>query len=303
MITRSGASVNLNNSKNKTPTITPRPTITSVNSAVIGLEKKYTNILAKFDEILTLKNRIADVETENQKLNERVIDLENENAQLKSQLSGLKQITDDVQSNNNNTNDSPIFPLPTFDIEGNVVVSTDLINNQCQNQPTNLVSRQDSIVDSLSKTDVCVIDIIPSNSSLHTTTPIVSSEQTPTASSSAFNSLPTPTLNVTVNPASFASTPVADRPNHTPKWKWLHLSSIVTLTPEIIKIYVSKKLKNCPVKCFRLAFRNSKTFKVGVPFGTGNELWNNSFWPIGTIVRDFHVRRNFRMHRHMQAVS
>lgn len=80
-----------------------------------------------------------------------------------------------------------------------------------------------------------------------------------------------------------------------PKWKWFHLSSLVALTPDIVKQYVSFKLNNGAVRCYSLTPQNSKTFKVGVPFEFGKRLFDKSFWPIGTQVRDFQVRKNFRM--------
>lgn len=80
----------------------------------------------------------------------------------------------------------------------------------------------------------------------------------------------------------------------TPKWRWFHLSSIVALSPEVVRNYVSTKLENPSVKCYRLTPQGSKTFEVGVPYASGQQLFRKSFWPIGTRVRDFHVCEDFR---------
>lgn len=82
-----------------------------------------------------------------------------------------------------------------------------------------------------------------------------------------------------------------------PKWKWFHISSIVPLTSDIIRNYISIKFGGVTVRCFSLTPRNSKTFKVGVPIGYAKQLFSSSFWPLGTYVRDFHTRKNFRQRR------
>lgn len=90
---------------------------------------------------------------------------------------------------------------------------------------------------------------------------------------------------------------------NSPRWKWFHLSSIVTLSPVMIMRYVSNKINNCQVRCYRLTPQNSRTFKVGVPYAVGNKLWASDFWPIGTIVRDFHIRKNFRKRRLIRSTT
>lgn len=89
---------------------------------------------------------------------------------------------------------------------------------------------------------------------------------------------------------------ISSQHNDPPKWKWFHVSAITTLTTEVVSKYVSTKL-GCNIRCFSLTPRNSRTFKVGVPVDMAKQLFNRNFWPIGTYVRDFQVRKNFRRRR------
>lgn len=104
--------------------------------------------------------------------------------------------------------------------------------------------------------------------------------------------------NIPVNPRlNYSNTPT--QPTTTKqKWKWFHISSIVTLTSDIVRTYISTRLNGCKVRCYSLTPRNSKTFKVGVPPELSRRLFDKNFWPIGTCVRDFHVRKDFQK-RHL----
>lgn len=274
MTTRNGAAFNLNSSKTKTPTIVPRPTVQSVHSAVIELERKYTNFLSKCDEVLALKQRIIDIESENQRLCARMVEIEKENVSLKEQLSALKPANvEDVASKQ-----SAGRPVPSvvFDIEGNVLTS---IKNKNKRRDRNL-----------------------STSRLTTTKPnFVHSKPTERQTEKRNQSAPKrkrksrsqPSVN---NHSDGSQSHKTSAPNSPTKWKWFHLSSFVTLTSQVIRDYLSVKLKTNEVRCFSLTPTNSKTYKVGVPVEKAKQLYDMNFWPIGTYVRDFDVRKNFQQH-------
>lgn len=88
----------------------------------------------------------------------------------------------------------------------------------------------------------------------------------------------------------------SDRNKFTPKWKWHHLSTIVPLTADYVRQWVSNRLGGAMVKCFSLTTPLnpcSKTFKLGVPVECSRRLYDKGFWPIGSVLRDFGVRKNF----------
>lgn len=90
------------------------------------------------------------------------------------------------------------------------------------------------------------------------------------------------------------------------KWKWFHLSSIVPLTVDHLRRWVSDRLGGCEIKCFSLTTPlnpYSKTFKLGVPKALSNRLFSKTFWPVGTIVREFGIRKNFHMHRYINQLT
>lgn len=230
----------------------------------------------------SLDKRIKQLEDKLREAESKIVTLENELELAKAQNISQSGVTlDDLVKR----------------IESNEKSLHLLLNDEQSNNLTSGVSRRESIVDSLSIANVSVINIAPTN--ISPTVDGTDNVATDISSPQTVSSFPvhfSVNSDVTNNePQIHITTPPT---LNKPKWKWFHLSSIVALTPEIIKRYVSNRLNNCTVKCFRLTFRDSRTFKVGVPSELGLNLWAPDFWPLGTIVRDFTVRKNFRSRQH-----
>lgn len=239
MTTRNGSTYR---GLSKTPTVTPIPkpkptTITSLAAELESLNRKYTSVLSKLDELLPLKERV-DV-------------LESECARLKNELQKLSLMTITAASSEQHKPPSGAF----YDIEGNLIAM-----KVCDSK-----SERRSIKKKKNKNV---------NKPQH---------RTSSPEHNFVHSVPTNTQQHTSN-------------NVEQKWKWFHISSITPLSSSIVINYVSCKLNGSLVRCYSLTPRSSKIFKVGVPVNCGNVLFGSDFWPLGTVVRDFHVRKNFHEH-------
>lgn len=263
MVTRNGAPFNLNSSKSRTPTIIPKPTVQSVSKAVVELEQKYTNILSKCDEVLSLRKRLDDIEEENQKLCARMTEIERENSQLKEQLSALKPVVTDEVATKPTENSSS--SSATCDIDGNVITFNNKKRRDRKKNTNRFNTNENRFVHSNHSTKHQPprrVPVVPKRSSRSN------------GSQNHHSSVP----------------------NSPPKWKWFHVSSVVRLTSDTVRNYLVNKLNISEVRCFSLTPTNSKTYKVGVPVECARKLFDMSFWPVGTYVRDFDVRKNFQLH-------
>lgn len=80
------------------------------------------------------------------------------------------------------------------------------------------------------------------------------------------------------------------------KMAWLFVGRLkLHTTADAIKRYIAKKGITGNVTCEELAAnRNTKAFKLGIPFNSLETTKEAEFWPTGIIVRRFRFSRSFR---------